>query len=237
MTITTAIAFALSSLPAQGALRLARFWASASGSQSISWTEVEHSTGGNCYHLYYRSGSGSERLTFNGPSRPIKAYAASTGRTVTLTMGAWSPGTTRFPYMKVLTRIHRDGGYVERQTPGSCGGTSSTRSLGPYDCGARSGAEALSVSLASRRPELTLGPHPLLRGPRPYSTCPVVNPTAADAGTLTAIRALRFDAGKLFNRHVRTIEIRASQTFRQKRDAYTTTTERVEWWIKLRRVG
>jgi hypothetical protein len=225
-------ALAAAAAPATASARTARFWATATGHQAITWDLIDHPTGGDCFHTRTQHGGGEELYAFK--ANKTKVRVTSRGSLVFLQVGTWDPSPNPLAVMTAFSHVSRDGEIVNKVTPGPCGGTSSEETTGPYDCGTHTGREAVSLQINSRRRILLgLASHPHGNAPAGFNRCPISTPSEVSAGDFTPIQSKPVKG--LFNPKRKRIAVQAVEEYEGKTGLYDPSGARVQWKLTMTR--
>ena len=203
----TAVCAGTLALPALAHATEQRFWFSAYGTQTTTWSYPYFIGERDCYHVPWSQSSGSEVIHFQ--LAPIKVLAMEFGRAVILHWGNWN-----FDDPSLMGPLGK--GYIDREAvetsgvnPGPCGGSSSSGSP-KFDCGRKSlRFDVLPGWTDDRKIQLTvLNDHPSIADA--YDTCPVSYPqvdkaTGQDVTILPAsfdTISTTFPKSELFDRSI-----------------------------------
>lgn len=221
--------------PAGAQVREARFWVTVHGAQSIEWTEAVHETGSSCFARTSRGGSGTDAIELR-TTRRFKLLALSYNpATVTLEENTWNRERLETPPIVASATLEREGAIQITQQPGACGGTTSSRDTGPYDCGRRRGTFDVRLLLEPGGRLLMEPQGGLDEAPDPFSECPLVEPDGMAPNGWTRLVGGRLTARQLFGSK-RRIVIRAREDFDDRPDEHTRTSGTVRWTVTLTRV-
>lgn len=184
-----------------------RFWVSANGTQTTTWSYPYFVGESDCYHVPWSQSKGSEVIHFQLPK--MKVLAMEFGKALILHWGNWN-------FDEVAKTGPLGGGYIDREAsetdgvnPGPCGGSSSTSSP-KFDCGRKSlRFDVLPAWRTTDEIQLTvLNDHPSIADN--YNTCPVYYPQENKAtgqevtippGTFDTITT-KFPKSELFDRAI-----------------------------------
>jgi hypothetical protein len=207
-----------------------RFYVSAKGSQTTTWSHTPTS-GGDCYYRWSEHPMGEETVKFR--ARRQKVLATVIGRNILFRYGTWDPSSYEPGHFRATGTTSRQYESNLVDGPGPCGAKSQPPAPATYDCGTHNRRFELSLSYMKQHVGLDASSATDGSGKSgPFETCPLTTPALVNPDAVTPIwQSWPIDDVKgEFDKQV----ILADKTYRLDDGVNKATTD-VQWELTLTR--
>ena len=209
-----------------------KFQVKAVASQVIDWNQPRSYGTRSCSGVSWVEGSGTERVTLETP-RTARLLAYKSNRYVYFEYNSWRRGANPYDGLHLEGHVDRSGDYIQGQDPGQCSEGRPGTSNGPYDCAKKARAWEAKLSDDGGNLKLDVSPKAIGYPYKPFSTCPINEPSGVSAESLTTIEE-EFDARTLL-RAKKPVVIRARQKIQENANGPGTSNSKadIRWTVKL----
>ena len=210
-----------------------KFNVTASASQVVAWDQPRSYGTRSCSGVNWVEGSGKESVLISTPKK-ARVLAYKSNRYVYFEYNSWRRGAN--PYddgVHLEGYVDRSGDYIQGSDGGPCADGKPGESNGPYDCDKRFRAFGGKFSDDGGELKLIVDPKAIGYPYRPFSSCPLNEPTGVSAQSVTTIDE-EFDARTLLKAK-KPVVVRARQKIQEQANGpgSANSTADIRWTVKF----
>lgn len=233
--VVAAVGAAGACAPAASAAPLsAKFVAYAEGKQTTTWTMARHMTGGDCKGTTYRSGSGTDTVTFKTKPTKVLVYRANPKAGLQVRYGTWDQyAQTSAPSMRAKNTVARHGAFHDELEVGECGPPSAPPEPRESDCATETRPAEVWLRWSGDRVEVEADGRP----PAIFSDCPLYWADGVEDSDFTDHVSQRYPVRDVLDRSQGLVEVLGRKTWQEEqRYSHVKTSTTLRWKLRLRRV-
>jgi hypothetical protein len=193
LVVGVAVAACLPSVAHAQAVK--KFNVKASATQVIDWNQPRSYGTRNCSGVSWVEGSGKESVTIS-TTKKAKVLAYKSNRYVYFEYNSWRRSANPYDDLHLEGYVDRSGDYLQGSDGGPCAEGKPGESNGPYDCAKRLRAFDGKFSDSGGELKFNVSPEAIGYPYRPFSTCPINEPSGVSTEGITTIEE-EFDARTL----------------------------------------
>lgn len=212
----------------------AKFIAYVEGKQTTTWTMARHMTGGDCQGTTYRSGSGTDTVTFKTKPTKVLVFRANPKAGLQVRYGSFDQYSLDAPLsMKGTNTVARKGAYFDELEVGECGPPSDPPEPPKSDCATEKRPAEVSFQWSGDRVSVAANGNPYAI----FTRCPLYWADGVEESDFTDGVSQRYPVRDVLDRSQGLVEVLGRKTWTEEQQySHVKTSTTLKWKLRLRRV-